>query len=355
MSTIIFCGADVHDKDILGRFGVGKEEPSQRSWRNTRSGRRALIRALKQEAKKRKAKKVIFAYEASGLGFGLYDDLTDEGIECHVLAPTKIRRSQKEKKNKTDPKDAQRVLEELRNHFLAGSELPSVWVPDMKTRDDRELVRARLDVASKITSVKTQVQSLLKRNRITKPKTVGKSWTVPFRRWLANLPDGSEGMGSGAFHALSSLLRQLDSLQEEEKRLNRQVLELSRTDQYREASKALQTLKGVALLTSMVFLTEMGDLSRFRNRRTIGSYLGLTPSAHESGDKSDRKGHITRLGSRRLRRVLCQAAWSRLRTDPGEKQAYEKIVKKNPKKRKIAVVALMRRLGIVMWHLGKTA
>jgi hypothetical protein len=41
------------------------------------------------------------------VGFGLWDELREAGIECHVLAPTKIKRSQKDRKAKTDAKDSQ--------------------------------------------------------------------------------------------------------------------------------------------------------------------------------------------------------------------------------------------------------
>ena len=44
-----------------------------------------------------------------------------------------------------------------------------------------------------------------------------------------------------------------------------------------------------------------------------------------------------------------------MRSEPFERAAYERIVLKNPKHKKIAVVALMRRLGIKMWHRGLEA
>lgn len=105
----------------------------------------------------------------------------------------------------------------------------------------------------------------------------------------------------------------------------------------------------------MVFLSEIGDLTRFNNRRQIAAYLGLCPTSFESGRANNRKGHITRQGSARVRRVLCQAAWSHVRHDPHEKAAYARIKAKNPKKAKIAVVASMRRLAIRMWHRGRQA
>ena len=54
-----------------------------------------------------------------------------------------------------------------------------------------------------------------------------------------------------------------------------------------------------------------------------------------------------------MRKVLCQATWTRVRYNEQEKIIYERIKTKNPKKKKIAVVASMRRLAIRMWHLGR--
>jgi hypothetical protein len=48
-----------------------------------------------------------------------------------------------------------------------------VWIPDAQTRDDRELVRLRLDLAEKSTGIKAQVQSLLKRNNLKRPEDLG--------------------------------------------------------------------------------------------------------------------------------------------------------------------------------------
>lgn len=134
------------------------------------------------------------------------------------------------------------------------------------------------------------------------------------------------------------------------KPLDTALAALAQAERYRPAVKAVVELKGVGLLTAMVYLTEMGDLRRFSNRREVGSYLGLVPSSHESGPDADCKGHITHQGSPRIRRVLCQAEWSRTSTEPEERAWYEQVVARNPKKKKVALVAGMRRLGILMWH-----
>ena len=187
MQEYIMVGCDLHDRSMLLKIARGREEAKKRSFSNDAGGRAAMIEYLRAEAEAAGAAKVLFAYEASGQGFGLYDELTDAGFECHVLAPTKMPPSAKQRKNKTDERDALRVLEVVRGHVLAGNSLPSVWIPDLQTRDDRELVRARLDAGRKLTRLKAQVQSLLKRNKVARPACVGRGWNDRFRTWLAGL------------------------------------------------------------------------------------------------------------------------------------------------------------------------
>ena len=351
MRKVIICGMDMHDNNLVCRVAVDKEQAVTRQYKNTQAGRQRLFGQLKSLARTRCCERVVVAYEASTHGFCLYDDCRDAGIECFILAPTKMRKSRKDRKNKTDEQDAQLILEVLRGHVLAGNALPSIWIPDDETRADRETVRARLDLGVKQTTVKTQVQTLLKAHRFVKPEKAGNSWTRPYRRWLTTLAGQN-----GGWPALATLLRQLKALEQEKHTLDLEVAKLSVTPRYKEAVHVLtEELAGAGLLTAMVFLTEMGDLSRFSNRRQVGSFLGLVPSSHESGEANDRKGHITREGSPRVRRVLCQATWARIRHDTEERDLYDRVVRRNPKHKKIAVVAVMRRLAVRMWHVGLAA
>jgi transposase len=352
MGKFTLVGADVHDGSILVKVAVERGYAAKRSWSNDREGRRAMIEDLKRRATEGGAKEIWFAYEASGQGFGLYDELTEAGIRCAILAPTKLTRTPQERKRKTDEKDAERLLEVLRGHVLAGNRLPEVWIPDVQTRDDRELVRSRLDVGEKISGVKAQVKALLKRNGLGRPAETGVSWSLDYWSWLKWLTREGTALKAGAREALSTLLAQLDFLDEEAGKLDGAIAELSKAERYAGSVQEMRKLKGAGLFMVMVFLTEVGDLRRFRNRRQIGAYLGLVPCAAESGEQNDRKGHITREGPARLRKMLCQATWARVRHDPEEKEFYSRLAERNPKNKKKAVVAVMRRLGIRLWHAG---
>jgi transposase len=349
MAKFIMVGCDLHDKTMLLKVACDRGEAETIRLLNTRAARERMIVDLKARAAAAGAPSILFAYEASGQGFGLYDELTAAGLRCHVLAPTKISRSTQQKGSKTDEKDALDLLQLLRAHVLAGNPLPNVWIPDLQTRDHREAVRCRLDAAEKITGLKAQIKSLLKRHGLTRPESTLKGWTRLFAAWLRGLCE-DPARGPGLRTALASLVRQLESLEKEVKLLDEALAGLANSARYQAPVARLVKLSGVGVLTALVFLTEVGEAARFANRRQISAYLGLVPKCYESGSANDRKGHITRQGSSRVRKVLCQAVWARVRSQGADQDVYERIVAKNPKHKKIAAVAVMRRLAVRMWH-----
>src|SRR3954462_13488110 len=71
----------------------------------------------------------------------------------------------------------------------------------------------------------------------------------------------------------------------------------------------LQALRGVAFLSAVVLVAEIGDFRRFASPRQLRAWLGLVPSEHSSGSKVARGG-ITKAGNGRARRVLVEGAWS---------------------------------------------
>jgi transposase len=353
MENVIMIGCDLHDKNLVLKIAMNREASRLKVVANTAAERRRFIAELLADATKHSVEEILFGYEASGLGYSLHDELEASGIDCRVLAPTKMPQSHKQKSQKNDANDAEAILEHLRNYKLAGARLAEVRVPTAQQRADQEIVRAREDLTRKQTRLKAQIRGLLKRNGIAKPADAGSGWTVKWRVFLAQL--SKKGLSAGAQVALKTLLRQLQNVNEEIGVLDTELRKLAKTPRHCKQVKALTRLQGVGLVTALTFLTEIGDMTRFKNRRQVASYTGLSPSSRESGKITDRKGHITRQGPSRLRKALCQAAWSQVRSDPKEKECYEKLKAKNPGKTKIGLVAVMRRLVIKMWQVAKKA
>lgn len=102
---------------------------------------------------------------------------------------------------------------------------------------------------------------------------------------------------------------------------------LSRTERYREDVELLTGIPGIGLITAMVLLTELGDISRFRNLDALCWYIGLVPMTDSSGDR-DRVGHITKRQNKVLRSMMVESSWIAIRNDPALMLAYQKLVKR---------------------------
>ncbi len=84
---------------------------------------------------------------------------------------------------------------------------------------------------------------------------------------------------------------------------------LSAPESIRAVVEALQALRGVAKVTAVTIVAEVGQLSRFPTARQLMGYSGAVSSEYSSGTKT-RRGGITKSGNAHLRRVVVEAAWS---------------------------------------------
>lgn len=99
---------------------------------------------------------------------------------------------------------------------------------------------------------------------------------------------------------------------------------------------------------------EIGDWSRFGNRRQVASYAGLCPSEYSSGGKR-RQGPINKHGNPRLRKLLVETVWRFVQFQPKwirmEKVARQLSEQGSPGRKRIAVT-LARQLVIDLWRLN---
>ena len=94
--------------------------------------------------------------------------------------------------------------------------------------------------------------------------------------------------------------------------LDRAICEEAATEPWAGVVGRLACLRGVSTLTAFALATEIGEWQRF-DGRSIGAYLGLTPSESSSGERR-RQGAITKTGNAHARRLLVEAAWHQRRT-----------------------------------------
>lgn len=341
MKQVTYVGLDVHKNSITAVFGPARTKPESMRVKNEPMGWERL-------AKRLEACEVRSVYEASSCGFEMYDEMTARGWNVIVVAPTLMPRSVKNKKRKTDLEDAGELRSHLVAFWEAGASLPTVWIPPEIVRQDRELVRRRLAIGAKLSKVKSSLKNLLQTHKVRPDREFKSKWSLEYRAWLEGLCEEESALAGAVKTALASMMRELEFLVSEGKRLDRELRRLAEEGRHKPRVQAVREVMGVGLLTALTFLTELGDVTRFQNRKQVGSYLGLTPTSHESGEADDRKGHITRMGPARIRKVLNQAAWCGVRGDPRRGARFAKVSRRTgPKK---AIVGEMRRLGIELWH-----
>ncbi len=123
--------------------------------------------------------------------------------------------------------------------------------------------------------------------------------------------------------------------------MNKEIRNLSNTDEYEERVRFLMTVPGIARLSAMEILTELGDMKRFKSNDHLASFLGLTPSEFSSGGFI-KKGHITRCGNKRIRTCLVESSWRLICYDAVMRKKYDKIKYRRGAKK--AIVAIARNL-----------
>jgi len=186
--------------------------------------------------------------------------------------------------------------------YRAG-ELTGIYVPDAEYEAIRDLTRACNDARLAERKAKQRVISFLLRHNFVYPGK--KPWTKTYFVWLAKISLKHPAQKI-------SLQEYIDAVHESTERVKRLSEQIClAVEEWRMAPtvKALQSLRGVSLITAAITVAELGDVARFRHSKELMAYLGLVPSEHYSGE-SIKRGGITKTGNSHARRVLVESTWT---------------------------------------------
>lgn len=297
MSKVRFLGLDVHADTIA--VAVAEPDGEVRSLGVIPNRLEALRKLV---AKLRPGKQLKACYEAGPTGYVLYWQLTALGVACEVVAPTLVPVKAGDRV-KTDRRDAAK----LARCYRAG-DLTAVWVPDAAHEALRDLVRAREDAKQDQHRARQRLGKFLLRHGQRPPETVKKNWTLKYMTWIK----GQVHFEQPALEAtLIDYVHEVDHMAERIQRLEKAIEEAIRAapPEMRAVVEALQALRGVAQITAVSVVAELGSLSRFQSPRQLMGYSGLVSSEFTTGNRV-RRGAITKTGNAHLRRVIVEAAWA---------------------------------------------
>ena len=283
-------------------------------------------------------KKVAFVYEAGPTGYGLYDGIVAQGYPCLIAAPSMIPKAPGQRV-KTNRLDSKALSENLR-----GGQLKSIHVPSPTYRELRHLTQLRDVLVSELAGMKQRIKSLLLFEGIEfPPAPAGSQWSFLVKDKLRKLACS----GTVRF----KLDQLLDSLEFNEKQVLKAIREIRRYCQndpeLSQCMKYLMTLPGIGWITASQLLARIGDWRELNNIRQLGGFLGVVPTEHSTGERTDR-GSITRTGDERLRSKLIQASWSAIRQDGELREFFRTVYRKHPREiaSRVAIVAVARKLSV---------
>jgi len=275
------------------------------------------------------------AYEAGFCGYWIHNKLKSLGINSMVVNPADIPTTDKERDRKDDTRDSRKIARSLSNN-----ELMPIYVPSLKTLEDRTLVRTRSMLVKDITRYKNRIKSFLHFHGIEIHDSFNNNsshWSKRFTNWLENI-EMSEKSGK---ESLNLLIVTVKNLRNSLLQTTQQIKELSRTEFYKENIELLRSIPGIGFITSITILTELECIDRFGNIDNLCGFIGLLPSKHSSG-KKDITGDITKRGHGVLRSAIIESAWTAARLDPALIKSYNSYCKRmEPNK---AIIRIARKL-----------
>jgi transposase len=292
--SINWIGFDEDATKIVVARLVGYEQKTREGFTvefNER-GLRQLVRRLKQL----EGGEVRCVYEAGGSGYELYRYLRRHGIGCEVAAPSLTPRKPGDRV-KTNRRDAEKLAVLYR-----GAELTMISVPDEARESLRDLVRAREDAQQDLLRQRNRLTKMLYRRALRHGE--GRRWTQSYWRWLRGLRVEDAHLQTVLDDAILSIEHAAERL----RRVHLAVMTAAQEPAYAPTVRRLMVFRGVAVLTAISIIAELGDLRRFTEAKKLMAAVGVTPSEFSTGPHERRFG-ITKTGNAHLRYLIVEAAW----------------------------------------------
>jgi transposase len=322
----LFVGIDVHKKSYHVAFflnNVPAVDFVMPADKQQLIGKlQATIPALKQ-----------VVYETGPTGYGLARHLEQQSIPVSVVATSKIPKASGNN-DKTDKLDSKKL-----SQYAAKGLLTPVKIPTLKQEADRQLFRIRHRQARNLAKVKTQIKSFLLMHDIDAPAGL-KHWTKDSVKHLRTLTLQHQALR----RSLDELLTDMDYFALRVKEMNNALAEHFDKGQLAKRIELLDTHPGVGTVVACQFATELFHYRDFASTRYLFKYLGLSPTIHQSGERS-RGGSINKMANSRLRSNLIQAAWRWIALDVNARRTYLRILNNCGGIEQKAITAMARKLS----------
>lgn len=239
--------------------------------------------------------------------------------------------------NKTDKNDARGIANAVRCNMYR-----EVYAKSKNSIELNTLLASRRILVEQKTTLTNSIRGLLKAYGIRIAQSATTNMFFEYvKTKVAELP-------ALAKFGLEEILKTAEVLHNQVKVFDKAIKKLAKDD---EEVKRLQTVPGIGPITAMNFRSEIDDPKRFQKSKSVGAYLGMTPTQYSSGE-TQKQGRISKCGSKELRHLLMEAGfviitrstkWSKL------KAWGMMLMKKHGLKK--AALAVGRKLAVIMHRM----
>jgi transposase len=323
-----FVGLDVHKRSVMVGVVDAQQQivlrPFRLSWGEFEIWQQQHLHATD-----------AVVLEATTNAWHLYDQLAPRVASVTIANPLLVKWISAAS-IKTDGHDTLKLA-----RLLAAGMIPAVWVPPEPVRQLRALVSHRRRLIAQRTQARNRLHSVLHRHNITPPE--GELFAKAQRDWWMRLP----------LELLERLLvtqdlQLLESLTPLIEQVEQQLCLESVKEPWAAQVPYLVQQTGIGVLTAMILLSAIGDISRFPHAPQLVGYAGLGARVHDSAE-THHGGGITKQGRRDLRAAMVEAAWVAVLHNAYWKARFEHLGRRLSKEK--AIVAIARQMLVVVWHV----
>jgi transposase len=275
------------------------------------------------------------AFEACREGWHVHDTLRRWGKEPVMLDTTRVRQigvGQHGRKN--DALDAEAMARALDSGRVP---LAHVLSPE------RRALRAKLSIRGELVDMRARQVTILRGLARAAGVLLPTGRTGHFLAVLERAP-----LDAATRALMAPIVATLTTANEQIALVEDELAQMAKAD---PMIRLCASAPSVGLIVGATFISVLDDAKRFRNAHAVGAYLGLVPGENTTGGKQ-RLGSITKHGNSHARAMLVQSAWQMLRSGAKEDPLYRWASHlAQVRGKKIAVVALARKLAGVLWAM----
>ena len=297
--------------------------------------------ALEQLVKEVKPDRVVI--EVCNIAGWVCDRLRALGVEVQVANTNEDAWRWRKVKKKNDRCDALKAAQ-----LSAVNQVKEVYIPEIEVRQWRALIAFRQQLVRRRGRIKNHIRDLLVSEGQILPRG-GTCWTqLGVARLEALARPLSEASMSELWRGqLTIELSQLKAVQQEIATAEEKLDHIAAAD---PRVKLLRTIPGVGPRLSEAIVALIDRPERFHKASEVSAYIGMVPKELDSGETT-RRGAITKHGSRLLRSLLVEVAWAGLRYNSWVRATYQRISGGKKSRKKIAIVAVGRKLLVRCWAM----